>query len=81
MVPGDRLIISIGYKYNLWGVLSFIITKDTCSTKAGIAYLSNYPCQFVNVAICPVAGPLVMSKFFGYVYEVGSQIPQQIQTV
>ena len=41
MVPGGRLIIDIGYRYNTRKVFSFIVTEDTGSTKAGINYLSN----------------------------------------
>ena len=62
MVPGDRPLIDIGYKYNARKVLSFIVTDNAGSTKTGIPYLSKYPDQFTNVAIRPVARPLVMSK-------------------
>ena len=62
MVPGVRPLIDIGYKYNLRKVLSFIVTENTWSTKIGIPYLYKYPDQFINVAIRPVARPLVMSK-------------------
>ena len=64
MVPGDRPLIDIGYKYNTRKVLSFIVTDNSGSTKTGIPYLSKYPDQFTNVAICPVVRPLVMSKTF-----------------
>ena len=72
MVPRGRPLIAIGYKYNGWKVLSFIVTDNTGSTKAGDPYLSKYPDQFSNVAIRPVARPLVMYKFFGYVNLVES---------
>ena len=62
MVPGDSLLIYIGYKYNVKKVLSFIITDNSGSTNTGIPYLSKYPDQFTNVAIRPAALPLVMSK-------------------
>ena len=26
MVPGDRPLISIGYKYNMWNVISLVVT-------------------------------------------------------
>ena len=42
MVPRDRSIIAIGYKYNTWKVLSVIVTEDTGSTNSGIPYLSKY---------------------------------------
>ena len=41
-------------------------TEDTVK-KAGKPHLYNYPCQFANNVICPVAPPIVVSKFFGYV--------------
>ena len=62
MVPGDRLLIDVGYNYNARKVLSFIITDNTGSTNTGINYLSKYPDQFTNIAILPVARPLVTSK-------------------
>ena len=60
MVPRYRPLIAIGYKYNARKVLSFIVTDNTMSKKTGIPYLSKYPEQFTNVAIHPVARPLVM---------------------
>ena len=64
MLPGDRPLIAIGYKYNARKVLYFIVTENSGSTKTGIPYLSKYPDQFTNVVICPVACLLVMSKCF-----------------
>ena len=72
MVPGDRPLIAIGYKYNARKVLSFIVTDNSGSTKTCIPYLSKYPDQFTNVSIFPVARPLVMSKCFSAVNEVDS---------
>ena len=63
MVPGDRPLIAIDYKYNARKVLSFIVTDNKGRTKTGINYLSKYTDQFTNVAIHPVARPLVMSMF------------------
>ena len=62
MVPGDRPEISIGYNYNARKFLSFIFTNNSGSTNTGIPYLSKYPDQFTNLAIRPVARPLVVSK-------------------
>ena len=62
MVPGDRPLIYIGYKYNAQKILSFVFTDNAWSTKTGIPCLSKYTDQFTNVAILPVARPLVMSK-------------------
>ena len=64
MVPGGRTLIAIGYKYNAQKFLSLIVTDNTGSTKTGFPYLLNYLDQFTNVAIRPVARPLVMSKKF-----------------
>ena len=69
MAPGDRPLIAIGYKYNARKVLSFIVTENSGSTNTGIPFLSKYPDQFTNVAIHPVAHPLVMSKTFSAVNE------------
>ena len=66
-------LIAIVCKYNTRKVLSFIVTDNTGSTKTGIPYLSKYPDQFTNVAIRPVARPLVMSFFFPAVNVVDSQ--------
>ena len=41
MVPGDRLLVANGYKYNDWKVLSFIETEEVGITKTTIPYLSN----------------------------------------
>ena len=71
---GGRPIIYIGYKYNTWKVISFIVTDNTGITQAGIPYLSNSPDHFSYVAICPVARPLVMYNLFGSVNEVDSHI-------
>ena len=62
MVPRDRPLISIGYKYNARKVLSSIVTGNSGSTNTGIPYLSKYPDQFTNVAMCRVDFPLIMSK-------------------
>ena len=62
MVPGDRPLIDIGYKYNARKFPYFIVTDNAGITKTDIPCSSNYPEQFTNVAIRPVARPLVMSK-------------------
>ena len=72
MVHRGRPPIAIGYKYNARKVLSFIVTDNAGSTKTGISYLSKYPDQSTNVAIRPVARPIVMSKQFSAVNEVDS---------
>ena len=70
VVPGDRLLIDVGCKYISWKVLYLIATEDSGIIKYGITYLSKYPYPFYNVAILPVAHPILMSTFFGSIYEV-----------
>ena len=62
MVPGDRTLIAIGYKYNARKFLSFIVIDNAASTKTSIPYLYKYPEQFTNLAIHPVSLPLVILK-------------------
>ena len=64
MLPGDRPLVVVDYKYNVRKVLSFIVTYNAGITNTGIPYLSKYPDQFTNVAMCPVDFPLIMSIFF-----------------
>ena len=70
VVPGYIPLIAIGYKYNTWKVLSFIVTEDAGSTQAGLPYLSKYANQFTNIAIHPIDRTIVMSKCFSAVNEV-----------
>ena len=60
MVPGDMPLIAIVYKYNARKVLSFIFIYNEGITNNVIPCLSKYPEKFTNVAICPVARPLVV---------------------
>ena len=46
IVPGGRLLIPIGYKYNTQKFLYFIGTDNAGITRLGIPYLSKYPYQF-----------------------------------
>ena len=72
MVPGGRPLIAIGYNYNLWKVIYFIVIEFVRTTNSGPPYLSKYTDQFSNFSICPVSRPLVMYKFFGSVNDVES---------
>ena len=78
MVPRVRPLIDIGYKYNERKVLSFIVTENAGITNTGIPYLSKYPDKFTNVAIRPVACPLVMLKKICCEW---GWLPQQVNTV
>ena len=66
-LTGDRLLISIGYKYNVQKVLYFITIEDVGSKKAGITYLYKYTEPFDNYSILTVARIILMYKLFGYV--------------
>ena len=70
MVPGDRPIIAIGYKYNTLQFIYFIITDKGWSIQTGLPYLSKYLEQYSNVSIFPISLTLVMYKFFGSINEV-----------
>ena len=59
-VPGVRPLIAVFYKYNVRKVIYFIVTEKAWRIQAGLPCLSKYPNQFYNVAIRPVARPLVM---------------------
>ena len=50
VIPGDRPLVGIGYKYNAQNVLSFIDRNDGGITNYGIKYLSKYPEPFSNVS-------------------------------
>ena len=51
MVPGYKPLICIGYKYNAWKFLYFIVTGDAGIIKAGTNYLSKYPDPFYSFSI------------------------------
>ena len=70
MVPRVRSIIAINYNYNVRKVLIFIVTYNTGITQVVVSYLSNYPDQFYNVSILPVACHFVVYNFFGCVNQV-----------
>ena len=72
MVPGERPVLAIGYKYNSQKVVSFFATAGAGRTTLGIPHLLKYPDQFSNVSIRPFSRPLLVSKFFGSVNEVDS---------
>ena len=64
MVPGERKLLAIGYKYNSHRVLSFVATTGAGRNTLGIPYLLKYPDQFSNLSIFSVARPLLMSIFW-----------------
>ena len=66
-MPGDRPLISIGYKCNYKKVLFVIDSEDTGIKKDDITYLYKYHDQFENVYILHITFSLGMYKLFGYV--------------
>ena len=69
MVPGGKLLITIGYKYNAQTNISFVVIDNKRNKLAGHPYLFKYTDLFTNVPIRPVSCPLDMSKFFGVVID------------
>ena len=50
-VPGDIILVYIGYKYNSSKVLVFIDTEGGGSIYPGYPYLSHFPDSYYNVSI------------------------------
>ena len=48
MVPGGRLLISIGYNCNMHKVLYFIVTEDSCIKKSSITSDNRVVVAFQN---------------------------------
>ena len=53
-VPGERPLLSIGYKYNSRKALGFIATEGAVSTEPGDPYLSHFPDIYSNVSFPPL---------------------------
>ena len=70
IMPWDRLLIHIVYKYNSQEVISFFTKGGTGRTEHGIPYFSKYPEMFDNIYIQLVAHTQIVSKFFGSVSEI-----------
>ena len=64
ILPGERPLLDIGYKYNSRNVLGFIATEGSGSTEPGDYYLSHFPDIFSNVYICPVVFPHLLVRYF-----------------
>ena len=62
MVPRDRPLIAIGYKYNARKVLSFIVTENAWSTQADLLYLSKYPEKLLILRFSLLLVPLLCKK-------------------
>ena len=42
MRPSVRPLLSIGYTYNVWKIISFIVVFNTGGKQAGLCYLAKY---------------------------------------
>ena len=63
IVPGDRTLMAIRYKYNSRKVLGFIATKGAGSNAPGNPYLSRFPDIYPNVSVCPVVHPNLLGRY------------------
>ena len=63
-VPGGRLLLDIGYKYNSRMVLGFILTEGSGSTEPGDPYLSRFPDIYSDVSVCPIVIPHLLGRYF-----------------
>ena len=64
IVPGERPLLAIGYKYNSRKVLEFISTEGYGSTESGDPYLSSFPDMYYNVSVHPVVRPHLLGSYF-----------------
>ena len=62
-VPGDRPIMSIGYKFISRKVLGFIVTEGSGSNEPGDPYLSHLPDIYSNFYVCPVVCPNLLGRY------------------
>ena len=69
-VPGDRLIMDIGYKYISQKVLGFIATEGVGSTESGVPYLSRYPDNNYNVSINLFLCPHIIGRYLSECNEI-----------
>ena len=64
IVPGDRPLMVIGYKYIYHKFLWFIDTEGAVSIVIGVPYLSCCFYNYSNVSICPIFCPRVIGRYF-----------------
>ena len=64
IVPGDRPLMVMGYKYNYRRSLGFIATKGGRSTEPGDPYLSRLLDICSIVSVIPVVSPRLLGISF-----------------
>ena len=64
MVPGDRPLMAIVYKYISKKVLGFIATEGARSNELVVTYLSCSPENYSSVSIFPVLCHHVIGNYF-----------------
>ena len=62
--PGERPLLSIGYKYNSGRFLGFIATEGDGSTEPGDPYLSRFTDIYLNISVRPVVRPHFLGRYF-----------------
>ena len=63
-VPGEILLLAIGYKYKYRKFLGLIATEVDGSNEPSDTYLSNFPDIYSNVSVQPVACPHFLVRHF-----------------
>ena len=69
-------VIYIGYKYNKNKVLTFVLTKESGTTRHGEPYEARFPDKFSNIYIRHFARPDIISDYFKFsnVVDVHNQV-------
>ena len=62
--PGERPLVTIGYKYNSRKVLGFIATEEGGSTEPGDPYSSRFPGIYSNIFVLPIVSPHLIVSYF-----------------
>ena len=62
--PGDIPLVEIGYKYNYWKYLGYIVTKGAVSTYPGDPYLYCFLGNYSNVSILHIICTRVLGRYF-----------------
>ena len=63
IVPGDRPLMNIRYKYNSWKFLEFTDDEGGRITEPGDTCLSRFPGNYSIVSIFPVVRPCMIGRY------------------
>ena len=78
MLPGFRPIISIGYKYNMRKVISFIVTDNAGSTEARIPYYLTILTSFLMFSFILLLVPFYCISSLGMLMRLTATKNQSI---